>query len=68
MEKVAENGRKVKVIALLFCCFLPLYEKWKNSLKMDEKLRLYIALRFCFCLLLYEKWKKSLKMEENLRL
>ena len=37
MEKVAENGRKVKAIALLFCCFLHLYEKWKKSLKMDEK-------------------------------
>jgi hypothetical protein len=37
MEKVAKNGRKVKSIALLFCCFLPLYEKWKKSLKMAEK-------------------------------
>jgi hypothetical protein len=41
MEKVAKNGRKVKFIALLFCCFLATYEKWKKSLKMDEKLRLY---------------------------
>jgi hypothetical protein len=40
MEKVAKNGRKVKAIALLFCCFLPTYEKGKESLKMDEKLRL----------------------------
>jgi hypothetical protein len=40
MENVAENGRKVKAIALLFCCFLPLYGKWKKSLKMDERLRL----------------------------
>ena len=40
MEKVAKNGRKVKAIALLFCCFLPIYEKWKKSLKMDEKLKL----------------------------
>jgi hypothetical protein len=38
MEKVAENGRKVKAIALLFFYFLPLYEKWKKSLKMDERL------------------------------
>jgi hypothetical protein len=37
MEKVPENGRKVKAIALLSCCFLPLYEKWKKSLKMGEK-------------------------------
>jgi hypothetical protein len=36
MEKVAKNERKVKGIALLF---LPIYEKWKKSLKMDEKLR-----------------------------
>ena len=40
MEKVAKNGRKVKPIALLFCCFLPIYEKWKKSLKVDEKLSL----------------------------
>jgi hypothetical protein len=40
MEKVAENGRKVKVITMLFCCFMPLYEKWKKSLKMDERLGL----------------------------
>jgi hypothetical protein len=39
--EVAENGRKVTAIALLFCCFLPIYEKWKKSLKMDEKLRLW---------------------------
>jgi hypothetical protein len=39
MEKVAKNGRKVKVIALLFCCFLPL-SKMKKVAKMDEKLRL----------------------------
>jgi hypothetical protein len=50
MAKVVKNGRKVKAIALLFCCFLPTYEKWQNSLKMDEKLKLYIALFFAvFC-------------------
>jgi hypothetical protein len=38
MGKVAKSGRKVKAIALLFCCFLPIYEKWEKSLKMDEKL------------------------------
>jgi hypothetical protein len=32
MEKVAENGQKVKAIALPFCCYLPLYEKWKKWL------------------------------------
>jgi hypothetical protein len=26
-EKIAKNGRKVKAIALLFCCFLVIYEK-----------------------------------------
>jgi hypothetical protein len=40
MAKVAKNGRKVKAIALLFCCFLHIYEKWQKSLKMDEKLTL----------------------------
>jgi hypothetical protein len=40
MGKVAKNGRKVKAIALLFSCFLPIYEKWEKSLKMDEKLTL----------------------------
>jgi hypothetical protein len=38
MEKVAKNGRKLKAIALLFCCFLLIYEKWKKSQKLDEKL------------------------------
>jgi hypothetical protein len=40
MGKVAKNGRKFKDIALLFCRLLPIYEKWQESLKMDEKLRL----------------------------
>ena len=68
MAKVAKNGRKVKAIALLLCCFLPAYEKWQKSLKMDEKLRLYIALLFCCILPTYEKWQKSLKMDEKSRL
>jgi hypothetical protein len=42
IEKSAKNGLKVKAIALFICCFLPLYEKWKKSLKMDEKLRLLL--------------------------
>ena len=54
MAKVAKNGGKVKAIALLFC-FLPIYEKWLKSLKMDEKLRLYLALLFCCFLPTYEK-------------
>ena len=66
MAKVAKNGRKVKAIALLFCCFLRTYEKWQKSLKMDEKLA--IALLFCCFLPTYEKWQKSLKMDEKLRL
>jgi hypothetical protein len=39
MEKVAKNGRKVKAIySLTFLLFfVPTYEKWKKSLKMDEK-------------------------------
>jgi hypothetical protein len=40
MAKVDKNGRKVKAIALLFCCFLPIYEKWEKLLKIDEKLML----------------------------
>jgi hypothetical protein len=40
MAKVAKNGRKVKAIALLFCCFLHTYENWQKLLEMDEKLRL----------------------------
>jgi hypothetical protein len=39
MEKVAKNGRKVKAIAFPFWCFY-LFQKLKNRLKMDEKLRL----------------------------
>jgi hypothetical protein len=27
MKQVAKNGRKVKAIALLFCCFWPLFQK-----------------------------------------
>jgi hypothetical protein len=39
-EKSAQNGRKVKAIALLFLHFLPLFKILKNRLKMDEKLSL----------------------------
>jgi hypothetical protein len=40
IEIEAENGRKVKAIALLFGRFSPLFQKSKQWLKMDEKLRL----------------------------
>jgi hypothetical protein len=40
MAKVAKNGRKVKAIALLICCFLPIDEKRQKLIKMEEKLRL----------------------------
>jgi hypothetical protein len=58
-----QNGRKVKAIALLFCCFLATYEKWKVA-KNGRKVKA-IALLFCFFLATYEKWKKSLKMDEK---
>jgi hypothetical protein len=70
MAKVAKNGRKVKAIALLFCCFLPTYEKWEKSLKMAKVAKngrkvKAIALLFCCFLPTYEKWQKSLKMDES---
>jgi hypothetical protein len=37
MEKVAENGRKVKAIALRFCVCLSFMKNGKKSLKMEEK-------------------------------
>ena len=40
IEKVARNGHKVKAIGLLFCEFMPLFQKSKKVLKMAEKLRL----------------------------
>ena len=46
MAKVAKNGRKVKAIALLFCCFLPTYEKWQKLAKNGRKVKA-IALLFC---------------------
>ena len=66
MEKVAKNGRKVKAIALLFCCFLPIL-KMEKVAKNGRKVKA-IALLFCCFLPIYEKWKKSLKMDEKLRL
>jgi hypothetical protein len=49
MAQLAKNGQKVKDIALLFCCFLPTYEKWHKSLKMDEKLSLWPYFFAVFC-------------------
>jgi hypothetical protein len=53
MAKVAKNGRKVKAIASLFCCFLPTYEKRKEVAKNGGKLRLwpYFLLFFAIALL-----------------
>jgi transposase-like protein len=45
MEKVAENGRKVKAIALRFCVCLSLYEKWKKVAENGRKVKV-IALLF----------------------
>jgi hypothetical protein len=45
-EKVAENGRKVKAMALLFCCFLPLYEKVAENGRKVKAIALLFAV-FC---------------------
>jgi hypothetical protein len=63
MEKAAENGRKVKDIALLFCCFFPL-SKIEKSAKNGGKVKA-IALLFCCFLPIYEKWKKQLKRDKK---
>jgi hypothetical protein len=49
IEKVAENGRKVKAIALLFGRFSPYFQKSKQWLKMVEKLRLQPYFFAVFC-------------------
>jgi hypothetical protein len=37
MEKVAENGRKVKaIIALIFCCFFSYFSKIEKSAKIYQ--------------------------------
>jgi hypothetical protein len=64
MEKVAENGRKVKAIALRFCFCLPLYEKTEKVAEYGRKVKA-VALLFCCFMPLYEKWKKSLKIDEK---
>jgi hypothetical protein len=63
MEKAAEKGQKVKVIALLFCCFLPL-SKIEKSARNGRKVKTIALLFYCF-LPIYEKWKKPLKMVEK---
>ena len=62
MEKVNENGRKVKTFLLFFASFSNIEKSAKNGRKVK------IALLFCCFLPLYGKWKKSLKMDEKLRL
>jgi riboflavin transporter FmnP len=57
MAKVAKYGRKVKAIALLFCCFLPIYEKMANVAQKRRKVKT-IALLFC-CFLPFIKNGKS---------
>jgi hypothetical protein len=52
MKKVAKNGRKVKPIALLFCCFLPIYKKMEKVAKNGRKVK-PIALLFCCFLPIY---------------
>jgi hypothetical protein len=61
-EKIAKNGRKVKAIALLFCCFLVIYKKWEKSLKVDEKyLKGYIAFTFRPFLAYFSIFEKEAK-------
>jgi hypothetical protein len=67
MAKVAKNGRKVKAIALLFCCFLPIYEKWEKVAENGRKVKA-IALVFGRFSPLFQKSKEWLKMDEKLRL
>ena len=67
MGKVAENGRKVKAITLLFGRFSRLFQKSKKWLKMDGKVK-SIALVFGRFSPLFQKSKKWLKMDEKLRL
>jgi hypothetical protein len=52
MEKVAKNGRKVKAIALLFCCFFASFSKIEKSAKNGRKVK-RIALLFCCFLPIY---------------
>ena len=62
MEKVAKNGRKVKGIALLFCCFLPIYKKWKRLAYVSKRylvpsnfvdLGIFIYMNICIYIYIY---------------
>jgi hypothetical protein len=44
---VAKIGRKVKAIALLFCCFLPLL-KMEKVAKIGRKVKAIALLFYCF--------------------
>jgi hypothetical protein len=48
MEKVAKNSKKVKGIALLFCCFLPIYEKMEKVAKNGRKVKGIALLFFAY--------------------
>jgi hypothetical protein len=60
MEKVAENGRKVKAIALLFAPLCKMEKVAENGRKVKA-----IALLFCCFLPLFEKLKNRLKTDEK---
>jgi hypothetical protein len=49
MRKVAKNGRKVKAIALPFCCYLALYKKMRKVAKNGRKVK---AINLTFLLFL----------------
>jgi hypothetical protein len=60
MEKVGENGRRVKAIALLFGQFSTFFQKWKKLLKMDRQLRLQP-----YFLAIFDLFSKMEKVDEN---
>jgi hypothetical protein len=46
MEKVSKNGRKVKPIALLFCCFFAYLLKMEKVAKNGRKVKGIYSLTF----------------------
>jgi hypothetical protein len=64
MEKVAENGRKVKAIALRFCVCLFLYEKWKKVCENGRKVKV-IALVFAVLCPFMKNGKSRLKWTKS---